>query len=63
MDEDLGGTNSLLNADKLRRAKRNLMEFLRFYHEKDGWTSNANEVLGRLNNPKIVEDPRRPREP
>ena len=44
-------------------AKHNLTEFLRFYHEKDGWTSNANEVLGRLNNPKIVEDPRRPREP
>jgi hypothetical protein len=44
-------------------AKHNLTEFLRFYHENDGWTSNANEVLGRLNNPKIVEDPRRPREP
>jgi len=44
-------------------AKHNLTEFLRFYHEKDGWTSNANDVLGRLNNPKIVEDPRRPREP
>jgi hypothetical protein len=44
-------------------AKHNLTEFLRFYHEKDGWTSNANEVLDRLNNPKIVEDPRRPREP
>src|SRR5689334_9636401 len=44
-------------------AKKNLTEFLRLYHEKDGWTSNANDVLGRLNNPKIVEDPRRPREP
>ena len=44
-------------------AKHNLTEFLRFSHEKDGWTSNANDVLGRLNNPKIVEDPRRPREP
>lgn len=45
-------------------AKHNLTEFLRFYHEKDGWTSNAVEVLGRLNSPnKIVEDPRRPREP
>jgi len=27
VDEDLGGTNSLLNADKLRRAKRHLMEY------------------------------------
>jgi len=45
-------------------AKHNLSGFLRFYHEKDGWTSNALEVLGRLNNTsKIVEDPRRPREP
>jgi hypothetical protein len=44
-------------------AKHNLTEFLRFYHENDGWTSNAKDVLGRLNNPKIVEDPRRPREP
>jgi hypothetical protein len=26
VDEDLGGTNSLLNADKLRRAKRHLMQ-------------------------------------
>lgn len=26
VDEDLGGTNSLLNADKLRRAKRHLLE-------------------------------------
>jgi hypothetical protein len=26
VDEDLGGTNSLLNADKLRRAKRHLYE-------------------------------------
>jgi hypothetical protein len=44
-------------------AKHNLDEFLRYYHENDGWTSNAKEVLGRLNGPKIVEDPRRPREP
>jgi hypothetical protein len=44
-------------------AKHNLTEFLKFYHEKDGWTSNANEVLTRLNSPKVVEDPRRPREP
>jgi hypothetical protein len=27
VDEDLGGTNSLLNADKLRRAKKHLMEY------------------------------------
>ena len=44
-------------------AKHNLTEFLRYYHENDGWTSNANDVIRRLNNPKIVEDPRRPREP
>jgi hypothetical protein len=44
-------------------AKHNLAEFLRYYHENDGWTSNAKDVLGRLNGPKIVEDPRRPREP
>jgi len=44
-------------------AKHNLDEFLRYYHENDGWTSNAKEVLSRLNGPKIVEDPRRPREP
>jgi len=44
-------------------AKHNLTEFLRFYAEKDGWRTNAIEVLDRLNSPKIVEDPRRPREP
>jgi len=45
-------------------AKHNLSEFLRFYAEKDGWRTNAIDVLERLNSPnKIVEDPRRPREP
>jgi hypothetical protein len=45
-------------------AKHNLSEFLRFYSEKDGWRTNAIDVLERLNSPnKIVEDPRRPREP
>ena len=44
-------------------AKHNLSEFLRFYAEKDGWRTNAIEVLDRLNSTKIVEDPRRPREP
>jgi hypothetical protein len=45
-------------------AKHNLSAFLRFYSEKDGWRTNAIDVLERLNSPnKIVEDPRRPREP
>jgi hypothetical protein len=45
-------------------AKRNLTEFLRFYHENDGWTANAKQVLERIGNPANVEaDPRRPREP
>ncbi len=45
-------------------AKRNLSAFLQLYSEKDGWRTNAIDVLERLNSPnKIVEDPRRPREP
>jgi hypothetical protein len=43
-------------------AKHNLTEFLRFYSPKDGWRSNAEEVLGRLNTSSAA-DPRRPREP
>ncbi|MGH2899003.1 MAG: hypothetical protein ACRDMZ_10050 [Solirubrobacteraceae bacterium] len=42
-------------------AKRNLTEFLRFYPPKDGWRSNAEDVLRRLADPSA--DPRRPREP
>ncbi|MEP6493224.1 MAG: hypothetical protein ABJF01_11140 [bacterium] len=45
-------------------ARKNLTNFLRFYHEKDGWTSNATQVLGRINDPaNAATDPRRPREP
>jgi hypothetical protein len=29
-------------------ARRQLKQFLQLYHEKDGWRSNAVEVLGRL---------------
>jgi tetratricopeptide (TPR) repeat protein len=45
-------------------AKHNLTEFLRLYHENDGWHANGVEVLARLNDAsQSVEDPRRPREP
>jgi hypothetical protein len=45
-------------------ARHNLDEFLKYYHENDGWRSNAIDVLRRLSNSKDVEvDPRRPREP
>ena len=44
-------------------AQRNLVEFLKYYKENDGWTSNAKEVLGRLRNPGTAKDLRRPREP
>ncbi|HTE46922.1 MAG TPA: hypothetical protein VK636_16865 [Gemmatimonadaceae bacterium] len=45
-------------------SRKNLTDFLRYYHEKDGWTSNAEQVLGRLNDPaNAAADPRRPREP
>jgi len=45
-------------------AKRNLTEFLRFYPPKDGWRSNAEDVLRRLDSPAAATaDPRRPREP
>lgn len=44
-------------------AEHNLVEFLKYYHENDGWTSNAKEVLGRLRVPGASKDLRRPREP
>lgn len=44
-------------------ATHNLEEFLKYYHENDGWTSNAREVLGRLKDPNAAKDLRRPREP
>ena len=46
-------------------ARQNLESFVRIYEQRDGWRSNALEVLARLNNPKELErqDLRRPREP
>ena len=45
-------------------ARHNLEAFLRYYHENDGWRSNAMDVLRRITGPTNVEaDPRRPREP
>lgn len=45
-------------------ARHNLTEFLKFYSPKDGWRSNAEAVLVRLDNPAAADaDPRRPREP
>jgi tetratricopeptide (TPR) repeat protein len=43
-------------------ARHNLEEFQKYYHEHDGWTQNAVEVLRRLNTPG--ETPlRRPSDP
>lgn len=44
-------------------AKKNLTEFLQQYREDDGWTSNAKDVLRRLEKPNVEQDLRRPREP
>ena len=44
-------------------ARRNLTEFLRLYHENDGWRSNGIEVLRRLNDSTSGQEFRRPREP
>ena len=35
-------------------AKKNLTEFLRYYPPKDGWRTNAEDVLTRLNNPAAM---------
>jgi len=43
-------------------AKKNLTEFLRLYHEQDGWRANGITVLGRLSN-DTATDLRRPAEP
>lgn len=43
-------------------ARRNLTEFLRLYHENDGWRANGVTVLARLNSEEPT-DLRRPREP
>ena len=46
-------------------ARQNLEAFVRVYEPRDGWRSNALEVLGRLKEPRDLErsDLRRPREP
>ncbi len=43
-------------------ARHNLQEFRKYYREPDGWTSNAAEVLRRLDDPNAVAM-RRPPEP
>jgi hypothetical protein len=43
-------------------SRHNLQEFLKYYHERDGWTSNAAEVLRRLNDPAATPK-QRPSEP
>jgi hypothetical protein len=43
-------------------ARHNLQEFQKYYHERDGWTQNATDVLKRLDSP--LEAPvRRPSDP
>ena len=44
-------------------ARKNLTEFLRLYHENDGWRANALAVLARLNAADTITDLRRPPEP
>jgi hypothetical protein len=43
-------------------ARKNLLEFLKHYQERDGWTANARDVLTRLDTPS-AEPMRRPQEP
>ena len=43
-------------------ARHNLEEFRKYYHEQDGWTQNAVDVLGRLESPDAAPG-RRPSEP
>ena len=43
-------------------ARHNLEEFQKYYHEHDGWTQNAVEVLRRLNTPSAAPL-RRPSDP
>lgn len=43
-------------------SKHNLQEFLKYYHEHDGWTNNAVEVLERLDDPNATPM-KRPMEP
>jgi hypothetical protein len=43
-------------------ARKNLAEFLRLYHENDGWRANGLTVLARLHS-DTATDLRRPTEP
>ena len=43
-------------------ARHNLEEFQKYYHEQDGWTQNAVEVLRRMNTPDAAPV-RRPSDP
>jgi tetratricopeptide (TPR) repeat protein len=43
-------------------SKRNLQEFLKYYHEHDAWTNNAVEILKRLDDPAAAPM-KRPMEP
>lgn len=43
-------------------SRHNLQEFLTYYHEHDGWTNNAVEILKRLDDPSAVPM-KRPMEP
>jgi tetratricopeptide (TPR) repeat protein len=43
-------------------ARHNLEEFRKYYHEQDGWTQNAVDVLGRLESPGATPE-RRPSDP
>jgi len=43
-------------------ARHNLQEFQKYYHERDGWTQNAVEVLKRLDTPDAAPL-RRPSDP
>jgi len=43
-------------------SKHNLQEFLKYYHEHDGWTNNAVDVLKRLDDPNATPM-KRPMEP
>jgi putative intracellular protease/amidase len=43
-------------------SRHNLQEFLKYYHERDGWTANAVEVLKRLDDPAAIPK-QRPSEP
>ena len=46
------------------QARHNLEEFLKLYHENDGWRSNGIDVLRRIADSTAASaDPRRPREP